>query len=117
MRQDHCLDEEMEQLEQRRRYLVIGEQDETARPFRYPPQMLVENTEHRRKYNAMFDAAKEAYTFAATPSFTKMISSSAQWVDTHVPAHDTGEIANNGWRVAPDSSTRTGPASSTATSG
>ncbi|WP_422748883.1 hypothetical protein ACN27E_10640 [Mycobacterium sp. WMMD1722] len=96
VRRDHCLDEEMEQLEQRRRYLVIGEQDETARPSRYPPQMLVETAEHRRKYNAMFDAAKEAYTFAATPSFTKMIRSSAQWVDTHVPAHDTGEIANNG---------------------
>lgn len=96
VRRDHCLDEEMEQLEQRRRYLVIGEQDETVRPSRYPPQMLVENAEHRRKYNAMFDAAKEAYTFSATPSFTKMIRSSAQWVDTHVPAHDTVEIANNG---------------------
>lgn len=95
-RRDHCLDEEMEQLEQRRRYLVIGEQDETARPSRYPQQMLVENAEHRRKYNAMLDAAKEAYTFAKPPSFTSMIRSSAQWVDSHVPAHDTGEIANNG---------------------
>lgn len=95
-RRDHCLDEEMEQLEQRRRYLVIGEQDETARPSRYPQQMLIENAEHRRKYNAMLDAAKEAYTFGKPPSFTSMIRSSAQWVDSHVPAHDTGEIANNG---------------------
>lgn len=96
VRRDRCLDEEMEQLEQRRRYLVIGEQDETARPSRYPPRMLVENAEHRGKYNAMLTAAKEAYTYAATPSFTKMIQSSAQWVDSHIPAHDTGEIATGG---------------------
>ncbi|MDZ7882573.1 MAG: hypothetical protein U5N53_06515 [Mycobacterium sp.] len=96
VRRDLCLDEEMEQLEQRRRYLIIGEQDETNRPARYPQQMLVENAEHRRKYNAMLQEAKDAYTFAATPSFTKMIRSSAQWVDAHVPAHDTGEIGNNG---------------------
>lgn len=44
----------------------------------------------------MLDAAKAAYIFEKTPSFTKMIRESAQWVDSHVPAHDTGEIANNG---------------------
>ena len=60
--------------------------------------MLIENAEHRRKYNAMLDAAKAAYTFDKTPSFTKMIRESAHWVDSHVPAHDTGEIANSGWR-------------------
>jgi hypothetical protein len=86
----------MEQLEQRRRYLAIGEQDEGARPGRYPRQMLIENADHRRKYKKMLDDAKQAYTFDKTPSFTKMIRESAQWVDTHVPAHDTGEIANNG---------------------
>jgi hypothetical protein len=96
IRRDRCMSEEMEQLEQRRRYLVIGEQDETARPARYPRQMLVENAEHRRKYNKMLDDAKEAYTFDKTPSFTKMIRESAQWADAHVPAHDTGEIAANG---------------------
>jgi hypothetical protein len=96
VRRDRCMSEEMEQLEQRRQYLVIGEQDETARPARNPRQMLIENAEHRRKYNKMLDDAKEAYTFDKTPSFTKMIRESAQWIDTHVPAHDTGEIANNG---------------------
>jgi hypothetical protein len=44
----------------------------------------------------MLDDAKDAYAFDKTPPFTKMIRESAQWVDTHVPAHDTGEIANNG---------------------
>jgi hypothetical protein len=96
VRLDRCMSEEMEQLEQRRRYLVIGEQDETARPGRYPRQMLIENAEHRRKYNKMLHDAMEAYIFDKTPSFTKMIRESAQWVDTHVPAHDTGKIANNG---------------------
>jgi hypothetical protein len=96
VRRDRCMSEEMEQFEQRRRYLVIGEQDETAHPARYPREMLIENAEHRHKYNRMLDDAKEAYTFDKTPSFTKMIRESAHWVDTHVPAHDTGEIANNG---------------------
>ncbi|WP_255785786.1 hypothetical protein [Mycobacteroides abscessus] len=96
VRRDRCMAEEMEQLEQRRRFLVIGEQDETARPSRYPKQMLVKNAEHRRKYNTMLTAAKAAYTFEKTPPFTKMIRESAQWVDSHVPAHDTGEIAENG---------------------
>jgi hypothetical protein len=96
VRRDRCMSEEMEQLEQRRRYLVIGEQDEASRPARYPPQMLIENAEHRRKYSKMLDDAKAAYTFAKAPSFTAMIRSSARWIDAHVPAHDTGEIAANG---------------------
>ena len=58
--------------------------------------MLAENAEHRHKYNKMFDDAKAAYSFEKTPSFTKMIRESAQWVDAHVPAHDNGEIANSG---------------------
>jgi hypothetical protein len=77
VRRDRCISEEMEQLEQRRRFLVIGEQDETSRPDRYPKQLLVENAEHRRKYNAMLDEAKAAYRFSKTPSFTSMIRSSA----------------------------------------
>ena len=95
VRRDRCTSEEMEQFEQRRRFLVIGEQDETVRPDRYPKQMLVENAEHRRKYNDMLDEVNAAYTFSKTPSFTKMIRLSAQWVDEHVPAHDNGEIASS----------------------
>jgi hypothetical protein len=54
------------------------------------------NADHHRKYNEVLTKAKTAYTFAKTPSFTTMIRSSAQWVDAHVPAHDTGEIVTNG---------------------
>ncbi len=96
VRRDRCMSEEMEQLEQRRRFLVIGEEDETSRLGRYPKQLLDENAEHRSKYNSMLAEAKAAYTFAKTPSFTAMIRLSAQWVDAHIPAHDTGEIAANG---------------------
>lgn len=95
VRRDRCMSEEMEQLEQRRRFLAIGEQDEAARRTRYPHQLLVMNAEHRRKYNKMLHDAKEAYVFDKTPSFTAMIRDSARWLDEHVPAHDRGEIANN----------------------
>lgn len=96
VRRDRCMSEEMEQLEQQRRFLAIGEEDETGNPTRYPPQLLTMNADHRRKFHAMVDSAKEEYTFEKTPSFTKMIRESAQWVDAHLPAHDTGEIANHG---------------------
>lgn len=96
VRRDRCMSEEMEQLEQRRRFLVIAEWEETNRRSRYPQQLLDMNAEHRRKYNDMLANAKAAYPTAKTPSFTAMVRSSAQWVDAHVPAHDTGEIAANG---------------------
>lgn len=93
---DRCMLEEMEQLKQQSRFLTINEQDETARPTRYPPLLLTMNAEHRRKHKAMLDKAKAAYTPASPPAFSKMIRESAQWVDAHIPAHDTGEIATNG---------------------
>jgi hypothetical protein len=96
VRRDRCMSEEMEQLEQRRRFLVIAEWDETNRRTPYSQQLRDMNAEHRRKYNDMLDKAKAAYTFAKTPSFSATIKSSAQWVDAHVPMHDTGEIAANG---------------------
>jgi hypothetical protein len=67
VRRDRCMSEEMEQLEQRRRYLVIGEQDETAHPARYPRQMLVENAEHRRKYYL-------TQPFCAAPAFAAALA-------------------------------------------
>ena len=54
------------------------------------------NATFDRAYNAMFDKAKEAYPFVKTPDFTTIIRASAQWIDAHLPAHDTGEIAKSG---------------------
>lgn len=96
IRLDRCMSEDMEQLEQQRQYLEIGEEDEINNSARYPKQLLEMNAEHRRKFNKMVSDAKTAYTFSNTPRFTKMIRRSAQWVDSHVPAHDTGEIADHG---------------------
>ena len=39
---------------------------------------------------------KNAYTFTKPLSFTKTIAYAAAWVDAHIPAHDDGELANNG---------------------
>lgn len=96
VRRERCLSEDMEQLEQQRRFLLIGQEEETSNPTQYRPQLLTMNAEHRRKLNEMITMAKVEYTFAKTPSFTKMVRESAQWVDAHVPAHDVGEIADHG---------------------
>jgi hypothetical protein len=96
VRRDRCMSQEMEQLEQRRRYLVIDAETEANRGSRFSPQLRAMNADHRREFNDLLDKAKAAHTFTKTPSFTATIRSSAQWVDLHVPAHDNGEIASNG---------------------
>lgn len=90
-----CVAEEMEQLEQQRRFLVIDAENEAGRGGRFTQELRTMNAEHRRKFNAMLTAAKEAYTFDKPPSFTKMVRESAHWADAHIP--DTEEI-DTGWR-------------------
>jgi hypothetical protein len=89
------MSEEMEQLEQRSRFLTIAEWDETHRLTPYPQNLLDMNADHRRRYAEMMVRIKEAYNYSKPPSFTKMVTSAAQWVDGHLPAHDAGEIAAN----------------------
>lgn len=96
VRLERSISEEMEQLQQQRWFLLIGEEEEVANATRYPPQLVAVNAEHRSRFNKMLADAKAAYTFAKTPSFTKMIRESARWVDAHPPAHDNGEIADHG---------------------
>lgn len=88
--------DEMEQLRQQKRFLVIDAENEAGRGDRFTPELRAMNAEHRRKFDAMFTAAKSAYTCDKPPSFTDMTRSSARWIDAHVPAHDTGEIASAG---------------------
>lgn len=95
VRRARCLDEEMEQLEQQGRFLVIDGQNEAGRGERFTQELRTMNAEHRRKFNLMLTAAKDAYTFDKPPSFTKMVRESAQWADAHMP--DTEEI-DGGWR-------------------
>jgi hypothetical protein len=96
VRRDRCMSEEMEQLEQRSRFLTIAEWDETHRAAPYPQHLLDMNADHRRRYAEMMVRIKKAYNYSKPPSFTKMVTSAAQWVDSHLPAHDAGEIAANG---------------------
>ncbi|MGV0583810.1 hypothetical protein ABQE45_08690 [Mycobacteroides chelonae] len=95
VRRVRCLAEEMEQMEQRRRFLVIDAENEGGRGAGFTQELRNMNAEHRSKYNAMFDKAQEAYSFNKPPSFTKMVRESARWADGHVP--DTEEI-DAGWR-------------------
>lgn len=95
VRRARCLAEEMEQLEQQRRFLVIDGENEAGRGERFTQELRTMNAEHRRKFNLMLTAAKDAYTFDKPPSFTKMVRESAQWADAHMP--DTEEI-DGGWR-------------------
>lgn len=95
VRRGRCLAEEMEQLEQQRRFLVIDAENEAGRDERFTQELRTMNAEHRRKFNAMLTAAKAAYTFEKPPSFTKMVRESAHWADAHLP--ETEEI-DAGWR-------------------
>ncbi|OBJ71459.1 hypothetical protein [Mycobacterium sp. 1274756.6] len=90
-----CLAEEMEQMEQQRRFLVIDAENEAGRRERFTQERRTMNAEHRRKFNLMLSAAKDAYSFDNPPSFTTMVRESAQWADAHMP--DTEEI-DVGWR-------------------
>lgn len=58
VRVNRCMSEEMEQLEQRRRYLVIDAENEANRSSRFTPQLQAMNADHRRKYNDMLDKVK-----------------------------------------------------------
>ncbi|MGH3726497.1 MAG: hypothetical protein ACRDUS_20510 [Mycobacterium sp.] len=95
VRRARCLAEEMEQLEQQRRFLAIDAENEAGRGERFTQELRAKNAEHRRKFNAMLAAAREAYTFDKPSSFTTMVRESAQWADAHMP--DTEEI-DAGWR-------------------
>lgn len=95
-RRDRSLSLEMEQLEQQARFLKLDGHFETNGRQSRPPDLVAMNTSHRAKHAELVKKAKEAYTFAKPPSFTATIAEAAQWVDAHVPAHDTGEIAGGG---------------------
>ncbi len=95
VRRQRCLDEEMEQLKQQSWFLAIDAENESGRSERFTAELRAQNAEHRRKFNLMLTAAKDAYTAAKTPSFTQMVRESAQWADAHMT--DTEEI-DAGWR-------------------
>ncbi|WP_074339261.1 hypothetical protein [Mycobacteroides abscessus] len=100
VRRDRCMSEEMEQLEQRKRFLATSDWEEKRRPERFPQRILAENAAYRENYNDILTTVKKEYTYSAPPGFTQMVRESAQWIDDHTPAHDDGEITVNGLEAA-----------------
>ena len=96
VRRDRCMSVVMEQLEQQSRFLKIDEENETGGPNPRPAKIVTMNRAHREKHADLMRRLRESYAVAKPPSFTKTIAHAAAWVDSHLPAHDTGELANNG---------------------
>lgn len=96
VRRDRCMSVVMEQLEQQSRFLKIDEENEIDGPFPRPAKIIAMNRAHREKHADLMRRLRHSYTVAKPPSFTKTIAHAAAWVDSHPPAHDTGELANNG---------------------
>ncbi|MDA4088714.1 hypothetical protein MHAS44199_24020 [Mycolicibacterium hassiacum DSM 44199] len=84
------------QLEQQKRFLAIEERNMSANKDRFPAELLEMNREHRRRQAALVQTLNELYPLPAPDGFGKTIAFAATWVDKHLPAHDTGELAANG---------------------
>ena len=95
-RRDRALSVLVEQLEQQKRFVQISEENLANGPNTLSPQMAAENAAHQQNLEALVQSLQDNYPIARPESFTKTIRLAAQWVDNHVPAHDTGEIAANG---------------------
>jgi hemerythrin len=92
VRRDRCMQIVMEQLKQQSQFLKIDEETEINGHNPRPQHIIVMNREHRRKHAELLKTLKETYTFTRPPSFTKTVRLAAQWIDAHIPAHDTGEL-------------------------
>lgn len=96
VRRDRCLSFEMEQLEQQSYFLKLEAEFEKRGRKPRPQNILDDNEAHRTKHADLLATAKDTYSYTKPPSFTKTITQAAKWVDGHLPAHDTGELAENG---------------------
>ncbi|WP_370333192.1 hypothetical protein [Mycolicibacterium hippocampi] len=96
VRLDRCMSIEMEQLEQQSYFLKLEAEFERSGRNPRPQNIIDDNDAHRAKHAALLERVKEAYSYTKSPSFTKTITQAAKWVDEHVPAHDSGELAGHG---------------------
>jgi hypothetical protein len=53
------------------------------------------NQAHQQKQSDLLQRLRDTYTISKPESFSKTIALAAEWVDGHLPAHDTGELAAN----------------------
>jgi hypothetical protein len=95
VRRDRTLSVLVEQLEQQKRFLVIADAAANNGPNQLPPNLVAMNRAHQQKQADLVKRLRDNYTVAKPESFSKTIALAAEWVDTHLPAHDTGELAAN----------------------
>ena len=95
-RRDRALVVLVEQLEQQKRFLRISEDNAANAPAALPPDVVAMNQAHQQKQAALVQDLRDSYTISKPESFSKTIALAAEWVDAHLPAHDTGELAANG---------------------
>lgn len=84
------------QLEQQKRFLKIEDSNMSKNEARFSPELLAMNREHQRKQAELLKTLKDTYPLPVPDGFGKTIALAAAWVDEHLPAHDTGELAANG---------------------
>jgi hypothetical protein len=86
----------VEQLEQQKRFLKIDADNVTGGlTASLPPDIAQMNRTHRQNLIDLVQELSDNYTISKPDNFTKTIGLAAQWVDAHLPAHDTGELEAN----------------------
>lgn len=96
VRRDRALSVLAEQLEQQKRFLVIAEANATESRNPLPENLIRMNRAHQQKQADLLQRLRDNYTIAKPETFSKTIAHAARWVDDHIPAHDTGELAASG---------------------
>jgi hypothetical protein len=117
VRRDRALNVLVEQLEQQKRFLKISEDNAANAPSPLPPDVAAVNQAHQQKQSDLLQRLRDTYTISKPESFSKTIALAAEWVDGHLPAHDTGELAANKLEGGARRRTHGGLASCMATSG
>jgi hypothetical protein len=94
VRRDRCLSLLMKELTDQSWFLKI--EDEDVCGGRNPPPVETVNQlrSHRRRHGELLQRLKDNYAYRKPDNFSKTIAIAAEWVDAHVPTHDTGELAN-----------------------
>lgn len=56
------------------------------------------NRAHQQKQADLVQRLRDNYTAAKPEPFGTTVTLAAEWVDAHLPKHDTGELASSGLR-------------------
>ena len=98
VRRDRALNVLVEQLQQQKQFLTIEEENATRGPNPLPPNIVAMNRAHQQKQADLVKRLCDNYPVAKPEPFGTTITLAAEWVDAHLPEHDTGELASSGLR-------------------